>query len=85
VMVPIEPELSWREALRYSREIAGRLADAAVDCRYNVRATAAIGAFSPRALPSVPIAAPLDWHRLQRGVDPAGFTLQRPPAARKKT
>ena len=85
VMVPIEPELSWREALRYSREIAGRLSDAAVDCRYNApAAAAAIGAFSPRSLPGVPIAAPLDWDRLQRGVDPAGFTLRHPLVARQK-
>ncbi|MGD9882486.1 MAG: DNA ligase D [Reyranella sp.] len=76
VMVPIEPELTWLEAQRYSKDIAGRLADAAVDCRYNARGTAAIGAFSPRALPGFPIAAPLDWEGLERGVDPAGFTLK---------
>jgi bifunctional non-homologous end joining protein LigD len=83
VMVPIEPELDWQEAQRYGKDIAGRLAGAAVDCRYNARGAAAIGAFSPRALPGFPIAAPLDWDRLQRGVEPAGITLRQPRTASK--
>ena len=84
VMVPIEPELTWQEAHRYSKDIAGRLAGAAVDCRYNLSGAATIGAFSPRALPGFPVAAALDWDRLQRGIDPAAFTLQHAVAARKR-
>ncbi|WP_395708839.1 DNA ligase D [Reyranella sp.] len=84
VMVPIEPELTWQEAQRYGKDIAGRLTGTAIDCRYNARGGGAIGAFSPRVLPGFPIAAPLDWDRLQRGVDPAGFTLRHPGDLRKE-
>ena len=69
VMVPIEPDLDWREAQRYSEDIAKRLAGAAIDCRYNKRGAAAIAAFSPRALPhpstaGFPIAAVAEWTQL---------------------
>jgi bifunctional non-homologous end joining protein LigD len=84
VMVPIEPELSWPEAHRYSEQIAGKLRGAAVDCRYNARGAAAIGAWSPRALAGFPIAAPLDWTQLQRGVRPDAFTMQQPRGAKKR-
>jgi bifunctional non-homologous end joining protein LigD len=84
-MVPIEPELSWQETLRYSEQLAGQLAGAAVDCRYNARSAAAIGAWSPRALPGFPLAAPLDWTQLQRGVRPDTFTLQQHRKGRKRT
>jgi bifunctional non-homologous end joining protein LigD len=65
-MVPIEPELTWREALRYSEEIAARLAGAAIDCRFNKPRAAAIAAFSPRALPGFPVAAAVEWTALPR-------------------
>ena len=39
----------------------------------------AIAAFSPRALPGFPIAAPLDWAKLQRGIAPDAFTLKKLP------
>ena len=75
VMVPIEPELSWQEAARYSEAIAARLGGGTVDCRYNRRGAAAIGAFSPRALPGFPIAAPVDWTALARVAGTDAFTL----------
>jgi len=75
VMVPIEPELSWQEARCYSEQIAARLAGSAIDCRYNARDSAAIGAWSPRMLPGFPLAAPLDWKQLRQG-RPDAFTLQ---------
>jgi bifunctional non-homologous end joining protein LigD len=84
VMVPIEPELDGQEAHRYSEEIAGRLSGAKVDCRYSSRRAAAIGAWSPRALPGFPIAAPLDWTQLQRGIQPDAFTMQQPRGPRKR-
>ena len=74
VMVPIEPDLNAEEALRYSEQLAGRLANAAIDCRYNKPGAAAIAAFSPRALPGFPIAAPLEWAQVQRGIAPDAFT-----------
>jgi len=77
VMVPIEPDLNQQEALRYSEQLAGRLANAAIDCRYNKPGAAAIAAFSPRALPGFPIAAPVEWSQLQRGLAPDAFTIFR--------
>jgi bifunctional non-homologous end joining protein LigD len=75
VMVPIEPDLDWREAHAYSRRIAARLPDAAIDCRYNVRGAATIGAWSPRASSGFPIAMPLDWSQLQPSTRPEAVTL----------
>jgi len=78
VMAPIEPDLNAEEALRYSEQLAGRLGNAAIDCRYNKPGAAAIAAFSPRALPGFPIAAPVEWAELQRGVTPDAFTMKKP-------
>ncbi len=78
VMVPIEPDLNAAEALRYSEQLAARLAKANIDCRYNKPGTTAIAAFSPRALPGFPIAAPVEWAQVQRGISPDAFTMKRP-------
>jgi hypothetical protein len=75
-MVPIEPDLDGREAHAYSEQIAGKLAGVAIDCRYNKRGAAAIGAWSPRRLPGFPLAAPTDWSDLQRGIAADAFPLQ---------
>ena len=79
VMVPIEPDLNAEEALRYSEQLAGRLANAGIDCRYNKPGAAAIAAFSPRALPGFPIAAPVEWAQLQRGLAADAFTMKKRP------
>jgi len=76
VMVPIEPDLDAQEALRYSEQLAGRLANASIDCRYNRPGATAVAAFSPRALAGFPIAAPVDWAQLQRGIAPDAFTMK---------
>lgn len=75
VMVPIEPDLTAEEALRYSEQLAGRLGNAGIDCRYNKPGAAAIAAFSPRALPGFPTAAPVEWTHVQRGIAPDAFTI----------
>jgi bifunctional non-homologous end joining protein LigD len=80
VMVPIEPDLNATEALHYSEQLAGRLAKASIDCRYNKPGATAIAAFSPRALPGFPIAARVEWAELQRGIAPDAFTLKKPVA-----
>jgi bifunctional non-homologous end joining protein LigD len=77
VMVPIEPDLNQQEALRYSEQLAGRLAKANIDCRYNKPGAVAIAAFSPRALAGFPIAAPVEWAQVQRGIAPDAFTIFR--------
>ena len=93
VMVPVEPDLDWKEAHAYSREIAARIAASAPD-RYltsaargktagrllvNGHGTTAVGAYSPRARPGFPVAAPVNWLELERGVAPDEFTILRPP------
>jgi bifunctional non-homologous end joining protein LigD len=78
VMVPIEPDLSAAEALRYSEQLAGRLAKANIDCRHNKPGATAIAAFSPRSLPGFPIAAPVEWAAVQRGIAPDAFTMEKP-------
>ena len=77
VMVPIEPDLDAQEALRYSEQLASRLGNAAIDCRNNRPRAAAIAAFSPRALPGFPVAAPVEWPQLQRGIAPDAVTIFR--------
>jgi len=98
VMAPIEPDLDWDEARRFSREVAERLAATAPD-RYvteaardkrrgrlfidwlrNGRGATAIGAYSPVARRGFPVAAPVDWRRLGKGVRPDAFTISRPPS-----
>jgi bifunctional non-homologous end joining protein LigD len=76
IMVPIEPDLDWRETHAYSEQIASRLAGADIDCRYNKRGAAAVGAWSPRAVAGCPIAAPVDWSELKHGAAPEALTLQ---------
>ena len=93
VMVPVEPELDWQEAETYSRDIAERIAASAPD-RYLTSAargktvgrlivdghgTTAVGAYSPRARPGFPVAAPVSWLELERGVTPDEFTIVRSP------
>ncbi len=82
VMVPIEPDLDQREAQRYSEQLAARLGNADIDCRYNKPGALAIAAFSPRALPGFPIAAPLEWAEMQRGIVPDTVTLEDPLSGR---
>jgi bifunctional non-homologous end joining protein LigD len=76
VMVPIEPDLSAAEAQRYSEQLAGRLAKANIDCRHNKPGATAIAAFSPRSLPGFPIAAPVEWAEVQRGIAADAFTMK---------
>jgi DNA ligase D-like protein (predicted polymerase) len=48
----------------------------------NGRGTTAVGAYSPRALGGFPIAAPVSWRELERGVRPDAFTIFQPPTPR---
>jgi bifunctional non-homologous end joining protein LigD len=43
------------------------------------RGTTAVGAFSPRARPGFPVAAPVTWREVERGVRPDTFSMERPP------
>lgn len=49
-----------------------------LDYLRNGRGTTAIGAYSPRARERFPIAAPVTWARIERGIRPDAFTIENP-------
>jgi bifunctional non-homologous end joining protein LigD len=53
-----------------------------IDYKRNGRGVTAIGAYSPRALPGFPIAAPVTWTELQKCLRSDAFTLERPKIER---
>jgi bifunctional non-homologous end joining protein LigD len=50
-----------------------------LDYLRNGRGTTAVGAYSPRAREGFPVAAPVTWKDIERGVRPDAYTLRRPP------
>ena len=52
-----------------------------IDYLRNGRGTTAIGAYSPRAVPGFPVAAPVTWAAVERGIRPDAFTIADPPPA----
>jgi bifunctional non-homologous end joining protein LigD len=50
-----------------------------LDYLRNGRGTTAVGAYSPRAHAGFPVAAPVSWKEIERGVRPDEYTLARPP------
>jgi len=67
-----------------SASIAKRLGRLFIDYLRNGRGTTAIGAYSPRARPGFPIAAPVTWREVERGIRPDAFTMDRLPGAGAK-
>lgn len=55
-----------------------------IDYLRNGRGSTVVGAFSPRALPGFPIAAPITWKHLEQGVRSDRFTMAKLPPARRK-
>lgn len=53
-----------------------------LDYLRNGRGTTAVGAFSPRAREGFPIAAPVTWTDIERGMRADTFTIARPPGSR---
>jgi bifunctional non-homologous end joining protein LigD len=49
-----------------------------IDYLRNGRGTTAVGAYSPRARPGFPIAAPVTWKDVENGVRPDAFTISSP-------
>jgi bifunctional non-homologous end joining protein LigD len=49
-----------------------------IDYQRNGRGVTAVGAYSPRALPGFPIAAPITWTELEKGMRSDAFTIERP-------
>jgi bifunctional non-homologous end joining protein LigD len=54
-----------------------------IDYLRNGRGNTAIGAYSPRARPGFPIAAPVTWAQVERGIKPDAFTMTRLPKGRR--
>jgi bifunctional non-homologous end joining protein LigD len=59
-------------------ERAGRLF---IDHLRNGRGTTAVGTYSPRARPGFPIAAPVTWQAVERGIRPDAFSIEHPTRA----
>jgi bifunctional non-homologous end joining protein LigD len=53
-----------------------------IDYLRNGRGTTAVGAFSPRARPGFPIAAPLTWRQLTKGIGPTAYSMTKVPGRR---
>jgi bifunctional non-homologous end joining protein LigD len=54
-----------------------------IDYLRNGRGTTAVGTYSPRARPGNPIAAPVTWRDIEKGIRPDAFSIAKPPAARR--
>jgi bifunctional non-homologous end joining protein LigD len=50
-----------------------------IDYLRNGRGTTAVGAYSPRARPGFPIAAPVTWRQIEHGLRSDAFNIRRPP------
>jgi len=50
-----------------------------IDYRGNGRGQTGVGAWSPRARPNFPIAAPLSWSEVERGLPSDAYTINRLP------
>ncbi len=66
---------------RFTANMAKRAREGRIFIDYlrNARGATAIGAFSARARPGAPVATPLFWEEVERGVKPDAFTVQTVP------
>ncbi|WP_210190448.1 non-homologous end-joining DNA ligase, partial [Ensifer aridi] len=53
-----------------------------LDYLRNGRGTTAVGTYSPRARSGFPVAAPVTWRDIERGIKPDAFTISHPPRRR---
>jgi bifunctional non-homologous end joining protein LigD len=61
-----------------SASLARRPGGLFIDYLRNGRGTTAVGAYSPRVREGFPIAAPVTWKQVERGIRPDTFTLDNP-------
>ena len=86
VMAPLHSRVTYDLAQRYSVAIARRVMakDAASSGRLfihtegNYRTRSFIGPYSPRARPGFPIAAPVAWKSIERGIRADAFAITHP-------
>jgi len=86
VVVSLESRVTYDLAQRYSAAIAQRVIenDPASNGRLfihteaNFRTRSTVGPYSPRARPGFPIAVPVAWKRIERGIQADAFTLTHP-------
>jgi bifunctional non-homologous end joining protein LigD len=73
-------QLASTDPNRYvtSAPLARRLGRLFIDYLRNGRGTTAVGAYSPRVREGFPIAAPVTWKQVERGIKPDAFTMRRP-------
>jgi bifunctional non-homologous end joining protein LigD len=67
-----------RERYTTSAAIAERSGRLFLDYLRNGRGTTAVGTYSPRARPGFPIAAPVTWKQVERGIRPDAFSIEHP-------
>lgn len=77
----IAEQLAATDRERYvtTAELAKRPGKLFIDYLRNGRGTTAVGAYSPRARESFPVAAPVTWRDIEKGVRSDAFTMVRPP------
>lgn len=66
-----------------SAQLSRRPGKLFLDYLRNGRGTTAVGTYSPRARPGFPVAAPVTWRDIERGIKPDAFTIARPPRRRR--
>jgi bifunctional non-homologous end joining protein LigD len=76
----IAERLAATKSERYtvSAAMAARRGRLFIDYLRNGRGTTAVGTYSPRVRPEFPIAAPVTWKQVERGVRPDAYTMARP-------
>jgi DNA primase len=90
VMVSLQSRVTYDLAQRYSAALADRVmekdagsnGELFIHTGANYRSRTSIGPYSPRARPGFPIATPVSWRRLERGVRPDAFAITHPFHAR---
>jgi DNA primase len=86
VMVPLESRVTYDLVQRYSAALARRViakdpetnGKLLIHTEGNHRGWSTIGTYSPRARPGFPIAAPVSWKRIERGIRADAFAITHP-------
>jgi DNA primase len=86
VMASLDGRVTYDIAQRYSAAIARRViaknrasyGRLFIHTEGNYRTRSSIGPYSPRARPGFPIAAPVTWNRIERGIRADAFAITHP-------